>query len=129
MSTAGPYSNSRLNYNAYAGKKSLAAKVKAGSSTKIIPNSNATIASNITTPLKIREPFTIEVLHQKLTQYTRGSDRRQMLRLLRNPKECPSSHVMKSVFVEDIAMAEREAAYERGILNGVKFLKVKEAGE
>ena len=31
--------------------------------------------------------------------------------------------------MEDIAMAEREAAYERGILNGVKFLKVKDAGK
>jgi len=48
-----------------------------------------------------------------------------MLRLLKNPKEFPSSHEMKNVFVEDIAMAEREAAYERGVLNGVKFLKVK----
>ena len=33
---------------------------------------------------------------------------------------------MKNVFVEDIAMAEREAAYERGALNGLKFLKVKD---
>ena len=49
-----------------------------------------------------------------------------MLRLLKNPKEFPSSHVMKNVFVEDIAMAEREAAYERGALNGLKFLKVKD---
>ena len=48
-----------------------------------------------------------------------------MLRLLKNPKEFPSSHEMKNVFVEDIAMAEREAAYERGVLNGLKFLKVK----
>jgi len=49
-----------------------------------------------------------------------------MLRLLKNPKEFPSSHVMKNVFVEDIAMAEREAAYERGALNGLKFMKVKD---
>lgn len=32
---------------------------------------------------------------------------------------------MKNVFVEDIAMAEREAASERGALNGVKFLQIK----
>lgn len=32
---------------------------------------------------------------------------------------------MKNVFVEDIAMAEREAASERGTLNGVKFLQIK----
>ena len=32
---------------------------------------------------------------------------------------------MKGVFVEDIAMAEREGARERGILNGVKFLQSK----
>ena len=49
-----------------------------------------------------------------------------MLRLLKNPKEFPSSHVMKNVCVEDIAMAEREAAYERGALNGLKFMKVKD---
>jgi len=48
-----------------------------------------------------------------------------MLRLLKNPKEFPASHVMKNVYVEDIAMAEREAASERGVLNGIKFLQIK----
>ena len=32
---------------------------------------------------------------------------------------------MKGVFVEDIAVAEREGARERGVLNGVKFLQSK----
>ena len=32
---------------------------------------------------------------------------------------------MKGVFVEDIAVAEREGANERGVLNGVKFLQSK----
>ena len=32
---------------------------------------------------------------------------------------------MKGVVVEDIAMAEREGARERGVLNGVKFLQSK----
>ena len=34
-------------------------------------------------------------------------------------------HVLKNVWVEDIAAAEREAAGERALLNGVKFLQVK----
>jgi len=37
----------------------------------------------------------------------------------------PRMHSLKSVWVEDIAAAEREAAGERAILNGVKFLQVK----
>jgi hexokinase len=32
---------------------------------------------------------------------------------------------MKGVVVEDIALAEREGARERGVLNGVKFLQSK----
>jgi len=32
---------------------------------------------------------------------------------------------MMAVFVEDIALAEREGARERGVLNGVKFLQSK----
>mmetsp|Transcript_23462 Transcript_23462/g.46698 ORF Transcript_23462/g.46698 Transcript_23462/m.46698 type:complete len:334 (-) Transcript_23462:68-1069(-) len=124
------YSNPR-HFNAYTGHKgsvakSLAAKIKGGNTTsKSISSSSVTVASNTTTPPRNNQPFTLSVLRQKLTQYTRGSDRRQMLRLLKNPKEFPSSHEMKNVFVEDIAMAEREAAYERGVLNGLKFLKVK----
>lgn len=31
----------------------------------------------------------------------------------------------RKVFVEDIALAEREGARERGVLNGVKFLQSK----
>jgi hypothetical protein len=133
MSAASSYSNPK-HFNAYTGNqasggstttaKSLAAKIKGGNATsKSITNSSVTVASS-TVAASGNRPFTLTVLHQKLTQYTRGSDRRQMLRLLKNPKEFPSSHVMKNVYVEDIAMAEREAACERGVLNGVKFLQI-----
>mmetsp|Transcript_7848 Transcript_7848/g.13662 ORF Transcript_7848/g.13662 Transcript_7848/m.13662 type:complete len:347 (+) Transcript_7848:271-1311(+) len=64
-------------------------------------------------------------LTQKLSQYTRGSDRRQVLRSLMDPQQLPRMHTLKSVWVEDIAAAEREAARERAALNGVKFLQVK----
>lgn len=128
--SASIYSNPK-HFNAYTGNqggglhKSLAAKLNKGNTTsKSVSNSSVTVAT--IAPPGVHQPFTLPVLHQKLTQYTRGSDRRQLLRLLKNPKEFPSSHVMKNVFVEDIAMAEREAAYERGALNGVKFMKVKD---
>ena len=64
----------------------------------------------------------------KLSQYTRGSDRRQILRTLGDPKQLPALHTLQSVWVDDIAAAEREAAGERAVLNGVKFLQVKSAG-
>lgn len=65
------------------------------------------------------------LLTNKLSQYTRGSDRRQVLRSLNDIKLLPKMHVLKNVWVEDIAAAEREAAGERASLNGVKFLQVK----
>ena len=65
-------------------------------------------------------------LTQKLSQYTRGSDRRQVLRTLKDPQLLQRMHELKSVWVEDIAAAEREAAGERASLNGVKFLQVKD---
>ena len=61
----------------------------------------------------------------RLSQYTRGSDRRQILRTLSDPRQTPAMHTLQSVWVEDIAAAEREAAGERAVLNGVKFLQVK----
>lgn len=67
-------------------------------------------------------------IHQKLSKYTRGSDRRQVLRTLKDVTLLPRMHEMKSVWVEDIAAAEREAAVERASLNGVKFLQVKSVG-
>ena len=63
-------------------------------------------------------------LTQKLSQHTRGSDRRQVLPTLKDPQLLPRMHELKSVWVEDIAAAEREAAGERASLNGVKFLQV-----
>ncbi|EJK49384.1 hypothetical protein THAOC_31746 [Thalassiosira oceanica] len=63
----------------------------------------------------------------KLSQYTRGSDRRQIIRTLSDPKQLPALHNLQSVWVDDIAAAEREAAGERAVLNGVKFLQVKSA--
>ena len=65
------------------------------------------------------------LLTNKLSQYTRCSDRRQVLRSLNDIKLLPKMHVLKNVWVEDIAAAEREAAGERALLNGVKFLQVK----
>ena len=68
-------------------------------------------------------------IHKKLSKYTRGSDRRQVLRTLKDVTLLPRMHEMKSVWVEDIAAAEREAAVERASLNGVKFLQVKSVGK
>ena len=42
-----------------------------------------------------------------------------------DPQQLPRMHTLKSVWVEDIAAAEREAAGERAALNGVKFLQVR----
>ncbi|KAL7535235.1 hypothetical protein ACHAXR_006361 [Thalassiosira sp. AJA248-18] len=42
-----------------------------------------------------------------------------------DPQLMPRVHMLKNVWVEDIAAAEREAAGERAVLNGVKFLQVK----
>mmetsp|Transcript_534 Transcript_534/g.1095 ORF Transcript_534/g.1095 Transcript_534/m.1095 type:complete len:436 (-) Transcript_534:159-1466(-) len=65
-----------------------------------------------------------EELAAALAKYTRGSDRRQVLRTLGDPSKFSTCHVLPPVRVEDIAEAEREAAAERGVLNGVKFLRV-----
>lgn len=66
-------------------------------------------------------------LTQKLTTFARGCDRRQILRLLGSP-QYTKMYTLKGCRVEDIAMAEREASGERGILNGVKFLQVRGSG-
>ena len=67
----------------------------------------------------------VYALSQKLSQYTRGSDRRQVLRTLLDPDLFPRSHDLGGVSgVYDIAAAEREAAGERASINGVKFLQV-----
>ena len=68
-----------------------------------------------------------EELTQKLSQYTRQNDRRQALRALSDTTLFPRMHgPLSSVYgiEKDIAMAEREAAGERALLNGVKFLQV-----
>ena len=67
----------------------------------------------------------IAELNNKLSQYTRGADRRQALRTLTDPSLLPRMHQLRNVRVEDIAAAEREATGERAVLNGVKFLQVK----
>ena len=64
-------------------------------------------------------------LTEKLSRYSRAADRRQALRTLMDPKLLPRMQPLRSVWVEDIAAAEREAAGERASLNGVKFLQVK----
>jgi hypothetical protein len=66
-------------------------------------------------------------LSQKLTALARGSDRYQIVRLL-SSNEYPKMYTLKNVEVEDIAAAEREASGERGVLNGVKFLQVRDSG-
>lgn len=65
-------------------------------------------------------------LAQKLSQYARGGDRRQVLRTLSDPSLMPRMHVLGTALVDDIAAAEREAAGERASLNGVGFLQVKD---
>eukprot|EP01082_Thalassiosira_pseudonana_P008792 g7809.t1 g7809 contig26:330034-331516(-) len=65
-----------------------------------------------------------QALVQKLTSYTRGMDRRQVLRTINDVSVFPKMHTLKLGVVEDIAEAEREAARERGVLNGVKFLQL-----
>jgi hypothetical protein len=68
----------------------------------------------------------VYALSQKLSQYTRGNDRRQVLRTLLDPDLFPRLHDLCGVSgVYDIAAAEREAAGERASLNGVKFLQVR----
>ncbi|KAL3803106.1 hypothetical protein ACHAW5_001970 [Stephanodiscus triporus] len=68
----------------------------------------------------------IHTLSQRLSQYARGSDRRQVLRTLLDPDLYPRMHLIGGVSgVDDIAAAEREAAGERASLNGVKFLQVR----
>jgi len=65
-------------------------------------------------------------LSTKLAKYTRGSDRRQVLRTLHDSTLYPKLHTLRGVEgIEDIAAAEREVASERAVLNGVKFLQVR----
>lgn len=73
-----------------------------------------------------RRMIKIKTLSDKLSKYTRGSDRRQVLRTLLDPELYPRLHSLMGVTgVDDIAAAEREAASERASLNGVKFLQVR----
>lgn len=138
MSGVKAYSSNPNHFNVSSGDsaitaKSLAAKIK-GNTTSTTAFTNGSVTQSVTI-LSSSDSSTVaavhstiptkSVLHQKLTQCTRGSDRRNLLRTLKNPTEFPSSHVMKGVVVEDIAMAEREGARERGVLNGVKFFQVK----
>ena len=67
----------------------------------------------------------VYALSQKLSQYTRGSDRRQVLRTLLDPDIFPQLHDLGGVSgMYDIATAKQETAGERASLNGVKFLQV-----
>mmetsp|Transcript_6852 Transcript_6852/g.15151 ORF Transcript_6852/g.15151 Transcript_6852/m.15151 type:complete len:392 (+) Transcript_6852:189-1364(+) len=93
------------------------------SHTAIIPAAGAGGGATNTSPPDTHT--TQAQLTHKLSQYTRGSDRRQVLRSLADPALLPRIHPLKAVWVEDIAAAEREAAMERALLNGVKFLQVK----
>ena len=67
----------------------------------------------------------VYALSQKLSQYTRGSDRRQVLRTLLDPDIFPQLHDLGGVSgMYDIATAKQETAGERASLNGVKFLQM-----
>ena len=96
-------------------------KAGGGVSSRADPPSSSTTTPTPTDALSDKHTL----LTNKLSQYTRGSDRRQVLRTLNDIKLLPKMHVLKNVWVEDIAAAEREAAGERASLNGVKFLQVK----
>ncbi|KAL3815961.1 hypothetical protein ACHAXA_003582 [Cyclostephanos tholiformis] len=68
-----------------------------------------------------------QALSSRLSQYTRGSDRRQVLRTLLDVEYLPRMHELGGVSgVDDIAAAEREAAAERASLNGVNFMQVRD---
>ena len=103
-------------FNAYTGSHDAPPRSEKRSTTA--PSSNNDNDSNIDDDLHSQ-------LTHNLSQYTRGADRRQVLRSLMDPQLMPWMHILKSVWVEDIAAAEREAAGERAALNGVNFLQVK----
>jgi hypothetical protein len=77
-------------------------------------------------PIIERQYTKMSTLSTKLAKYTRGSDRRQVLRTLHDSSLYPKLHTLQGISgIEDIAAAEREVASERAVLNGVKFLQVR----
>lgn len=75
-------------------------------------------------PIIERQYNKMSTLSTKLAKYTRGSDRRQVLRTLHDSTLYPKLHTLQSVSgIEDIAAVEREVASERAVLNGVRFLQ------
>jgi len=112
------YSNP-AHFNAYTGANNAAES--SSSRSRPAPTNNKDDDNNG----KVVDNAVHALLTQRLSQFTRGSDRRQVLRSLGDPKLMPRMHTLKSVWVADIAAAEREAAGERASLNGVKFLQVK----
>jgi hypothetical protein len=77
-------------------------------------------------PIIERQYTKMSTLSTKLAKYTRGSDRRQVLRTLHDSTLYPKLHTLQGISgIEDIAAAEREVASERAVLNGVKFLQVR----
>ena len=112
------YSNP-AHFNAYTGANNAAES--SSSRSRPAPTSNKDDDNNG----NVVDNAVHALLTQRLSQFTRGSDRRQVLRSLGDPKLMPRMHTLKSVWVADIAAAEREAAGERASLNGVKFLQVK----
>lgn len=119
-------------FNAYTGNTPPRTNVQSRASPPTINNSNnnQTAAAAAAAPIHTdsnneNKNSQHTELNQKLSQYTRGGDRRQALRSLMDPKLLPRMHTLRSVWVEDIALAEREAAGERAVLNSVKFLQAK----
>jgi hypothetical protein len=125
-STAALQFTNPKHFNAYHGVAQTNNTVGTASSTASLAYPALSSAAATTTTSVQQQQQRRDELTQKLSQYTRQNDRRQILRALNDTKLFPRMHgPLPSVYgVEDIAMAEREAAGERASLNGVKFLQV-----
>ena len=123
----------KLQYSSIPSNSTRARKVVGTVSPVTIMEDNDGTNNHPTTTMMMAEYPTIERQHNKLSslftklaKYTRGSDRRQVLRTLHDSTLYPKLHTLRGVEgIEDIAAAEREVASERAVLNGVKFLQVR----
>ena len=111
------------NNNNTGGAASTSSTASASVKSNVHNNNNAPSSAHY----QLQQQQRRDELTQKLSQYTRQNDRRQALRALCDTALFPRMHgPLSSVYgiEKDIAMAEREAAGERALLNGVKFLQV-----
>ena len=115
--------------NGTRARKAVGTVSPGGDSVAIMEDDESTDNNPTSTTTMMAEYPTIErqynklsSLSTKLSKYTRGSDRRQVLRTLHDSTLYPKLHALRGVEgIEDIAAAEREVASERAVLNGVKF--------